>query len=241
MQFGILGPLEVSADTGAVVPGGAKARALLAMLLLHANEAVSAERLAVALWGEEAPAASTKTVQVHVSRLRKALGDGATVETTPGGYRLHVLPGQLDAERFDQLVDDGRRALAVNEPEHAVALLREALALWRGPALSDLADESFAAADIRRLEERRVAAYELAVDGELACGRHREVIDETDALVAEHPFRERFHAQRMLALYRCRRQAEALEAFRHARHPLVHQVGVEPGAELRALHEAILR
>jgi DNA-binding SARP family transcriptional activator/WD40 repeat protein len=242
MRFGILGPLEVIADSGdAVVPSGVKARALLAILLLHANEPVSAERLAVALWGDDAPAGAIKNVQVHVSRLRKALGDGAVIETTPAGYCLRVGPGELDVERFDELVEDGRRALADGDPQRAVALVREALGLWRGPALSDLASESFAVSEIRRLEECRLTANELAIEGDLAAGRHREVSGEIDALVADHPLRERFHAQRMLALYRCGRQAEALEAFREARRLLVDEVGVEPGAELRGLHESILR
>ena len=147
MRFGILGPLEVTAESGGVVAvGGARARALLAVLLLHANEPVSAERLAVALWGDDAPPGATKTVQVHISRLRKALGESEIVQTTPAGYRLRVLHGELDAERFDELVDAGRRALADGDPQLASSLLRDALVLWRGPALSDLAHETFAEA-----------------------------------------------------------------------------------------------
>jgi DNA-binding SARP family transcriptional activator/WD40 repeat protein len=242
MRYGILGPLEVITDDGgAVVPSGVKARALLAVLLLHANEPMSAERLAVALWGEDAPAGSIKTVQVHVSRLRKALGDGAVIETTPAGYCLRVGPGELDAERFDRLVDGGRRALADGDAQRAVTVLREALQLWRGPALSDLAHESFAVSEIRRLEERRLTANELVIEGELAAGGHRELVEEIEALVIDHPLRERLHAQRMLALYRAGRQSEALEAYRHARRLLVDEIGVEPGAELRELHELILR
>jgi WD40 repeat protein/DNA-binding SARP family transcriptional activator len=242
MQFRILGPLEVTAESGgAVALGGARARALLAVLLLHANQPVSAERLAVALWGDDAPSGAIKTVQVHMSRLRKALGDGEIVQTTPAGYRLWVGPGELDSERFDGLVDAGRRALADGEPQLASSLLREALGLWRGPPLSDLAHEPFAAAEVRRLEERRLAAMELAIEGDLAVGCHGEVVGELESLVAEHPLRERLHAQRMLALYRCGRQAEALEAFRDARRLLVEEIGVEPGAALRELHESILR
>jgi WD40 repeat protein/DNA-binding SARP family transcriptional activator len=241
MQFGILGPLEVTAASGGPVAlRGGRARALLAVLLLHANEPVSAERLAVALWGDDVPPGAIKTVQVHVSRLRKALGDGEIVETTPAGYRLRVGPGELDAERFDELVNTGRRALSDGEPALASSLLREALGLWRGPPLSDLAHEPFAAAEVRRLEERRLAAIELVIEGDLAAGRHGEVVGELEALVAEHPLRERFHAQRMIALYRCGRQAEALEAFRTARRVLVEEIGVEPGAALRDLHESIL-
>src|ERR671930_2687017 len=134
MHFGILGPLEVTASSGGPVAlGGARARALLAVLLLHANEPVSAERLAVGLWGDDAPPGAIKTVQVHMSRLRKALGDGEIVQTTPAGYRLRVLPGELDAEHFDELVDSGRRAPAGCEPQPAPSLLRGGPALWGGP------------------------------------------------------------------------------------------------------------
>ena len=144
MDFRILGPLEVHNDSGTVALGGAKPRAVLAMLLLHANQPVSAERLALALWGEEAPAGSVKTVQVHVSRVRKALGNGNILVTTPAGYCLHVAPGELDAEQFERLVEDGRRALAAGDADAAAHALQEALALWRGPPLSDLSFEPFA-------------------------------------------------------------------------------------------------
>src|SRR5690349_11566728 len=139
MEFRILGPLEVIGPHGPVRLGGPKPRAVLAVLLLHANEPVSAERLALALWGEDAPGRATKTIQVHVSRLRKALGGGDIVSTTPAGYRLRVEPGELDSERFNALVATGREALAAGEPEHAAAVLREALNLWRGPPLAELA------------------------------------------------------------------------------------------------------
>src|SRR3954468_21974612 len=158
MEFQILGPLEVRGDLGAVALGGIKPRAVLAVLLLHANEPVSAERLAVALWGEDAPAGAVKTVQVHVSRLRKALGDPDAVSTTPAGYRLRVRPGELDAERFARGVEAGRRALEAGDPQRAVILLREALELWHGPALADLEFEPFAAAEIGRLEGPRPVA-----------------------------------------------------------------------------------
>src|SRR4051812_14869517 len=136
MEFRILGPLEVAGDDGVLALGGVKPRAVLAVLLLHANEAVSAERLALALWGEDAPRRAIKTVQVHVSRLRKALGGGDIVATTPAGYRLRVRSGELDAERFNTLVASGQDALADGQPEVAAALLREALNLWRGPPLA---------------------------------------------------------------------------------------------------------
>ena len=170
MDFQILGPLEVRSERGAVGLGGAKPRAVLAVLLLHANESVSAERLAVALWGEDAPAGAVKTVQVHVSRLRKALGDPEAVITTPAGYRLQVRPGELDAERFAHDVAQGRRALEAGDAERAGAVLREALELWRGPALADLAFEPFAPAEIARLEEQRLVALEARVEADLARG-----------------------------------------------------------------------
>jgi DNA-binding SARP family transcriptional activator/WD40 repeat protein/energy-coupling factor transporter ATP-binding protein EcfA2 len=240
VQFGILGPLDVRADGEAVGVGGAKARTVLATLLLNANEPVSGDRLAAALWGEDVPASGIKTVQVYVSRLRKTLGD-ARVETTPAGYVLRLGPDELDLQRFDQLVTGARRELAGGQPQQAAAGLREALALWRGEPLSDLADEPFAAAEIRRLDELRAETVELALDADLAAGRHREVAGELEALAIAHPLREHVHAMRMLALYRSGRQAESLAAYRDARELLVDAAGIEPGAELRHLHEAMLR
>ncbi|MEA2138318.1 MAG: hypothetical protein QOG56_1468 [Solirubrobacteraceae bacterium] len=241
MDFQILGPIDVRNASGAVALGGNKPRAVLAVLLLHANEAVSAERLALALWGEDAPGGAVKTVQVHVSRLRKALGDADVITTSPAGYCLRVRPGELDAERFERLVEDGRRALADSQPEAASSLLREALELWRGPALAELALEPFAGAEIARLEEQRLAALELRLEAELAAGHHAEVVGELQRLVSEHPIRERLAGQLMLALYRCGRQTEALEAYGATRRVLVEQMGVEPGPQLRDLHQAILR
>jgi WD40 repeat protein/DNA-binding SARP family transcriptional activator len=241
MDFRILGPLEVRSDPGVVALGGVKPRAVLAMLLLNANEPVSSERLATALWGDDAPPGAVKTVQVHVSRLRKALDEPDLVATSPAGYRLRVGPNELDADRFAQLVDDGRKALAAGQPERAGTILREALALWRGPPLADVAYEPFAQPEIARLEEQRLDALEARVEANLAAGRHAAVVGELQRLVALHPTRERLAAHLMLALYRCGRQAEALEAYRDTRDALVDQVGIEPGPELRALHEAILR
>ncbi|MGH2968753.1 MAG: AfsR/SARP family transcriptional regulator, partial [Solirubrobacteraceae bacterium] len=241
MEFRILGPLEVRTELGAVALPGVKPRAVLAVLLLNANEPVSAERLAVALWGDEAPAGAAKTVQVHVSRLRKALGDADIVATTPAGYRLQLNGAELDADRFERHVEDGRRALAAGQPEHAGTILREALALWRGPPLADLAFEPFAQPEIARLEEQRLSALEVRVEADLAAGRHAALVGELQQLVALHRTRERLAGQLMLALYRCGRQAEALEAYRDARRVLVAEVGIEPGPELRGLHEAVLR
>ena len=241
MEFGILGPLAVRTEHGEAALGGSKPRALLALLLLHPNEPVSAERLALGLWGEDAPAGAVKTVQVHVSRLRKALGDGEAVTTTPAGYVLRVRPGELDAERFEDLVADGRRALAAGQAEHAATLLRDALSLWRGPPLAELAFEPFAQAEIARLREQRLAALEARVEADLAAGRHAAVVGELQALVAEHPARERLAAQLMLALYRCGRQTDALEAYRRTRARLRDELGLEPGAALQGLQRQILQ
>ena len=241
MEFRILGSLDVRGESGSVTLGGPKPRALLAMLLLHANEPVSTDRLAIALWGDDAPAGAAKTIHVHVSRLRRALGEPDAVVTTPGGYQLRVLPDELDADRFEQLAAEGRRALADGEPDRAAQVLREALSLWRGPALADVAFEAFAQANVERLEDERLAALEARVEADLALGRHAELVGELAQLVAAHPLRERLHAQLMLALYRTGRQADALEAFRAARHVLVGELGIEPSPELRTMEAAILR
>ena len=213
---------------------------MLAVLLLHPNQPVSAERLAVALWGEEAPAGATRTVHVNVSRLRKALGDGEVLTTTPAGYRLRVLPGELDADRFEASSRTAAARWPAGQVDDAGRLLREALALWRGPPLGDLAFEPFAQAEIARLEEQHEAAIAARVDADLAAGRHVELVGELRRLVAEHPTHERLAGQLMLALYRCGRQADALDAYREARRRLADELGVEPGDELRALQDAIL-
>ncbi len=185
--------------------------------------------------------ARRKTVAVHVSRVRKALGDGDPDQTTPAGYRLRVRPGELDADRFAQSVDEGRGALAAGDAEHAATVLRSALELWRGPALADLATEAFAQAEIARLEEQRMAAVEARIAADLALGREVELIGELQRLAAANPTRERLAGQLMLALYRCGRQADALEAYREARSRLVAEMGVEPGPDLRQLQDAILQ
>jgi predicted ATPase/DNA-binding SARP family transcriptional activator len=240
MEFRILGPLEVRTDGRAVPIAGPKPRAVLAMLLLHADQPVSAERLAAALWGEDAPAAAVKTVQVHVSRLRKALGDPDVLTTTPAGYRLKVRPEQIDAACLERDVAAGRQELAAGRADQAARLLRAALALWRGAPLAEFAWAPFAPAEVNRLEELHVAAVELRVEADLAAGRAAELIAELQQLTCRHPWRERLHALLMLALYRSGRQADALEAYRHARDVLVEQLGIEPGDELHELNQAIL-
>jgi DNA-binding SARP family transcriptional activator/tetratricopeptide (TPR) repeat protein len=241
MDFGILGPLEIS-EAGRPLPVvGAKQRALLAVLLLHANEPVSNDRLIEDLWGEDPPGTARKSLQIHVSRLRKALGAGESrVVTRPNGYLLTVRPGEMDLDRFERCAEEGRDALARGHAERAAERLREALALWRGPPLADFAYEAFAQPEIARLEELRLAALEDRIDADLARGRHAELVGEIEALVAEQPLRERVRRQLVLALYRSGRQADALEAYRAARTKLIEELGLEPTPELRQLEQAIL-
>ena len=240
MKFRILGPLEVIDSHGAIALQGAKPRALLTVLLLHANKPVSPDRLAVALWGEDAAPSAVKTLHVYVSRLRKALGDEDILVTTPAGYRLRVGPGELDTEQFESLVADGRQALAAGRPERAAAQLREALGLWRGPPLEDLAHDPFARSEITRLEEERSAALEARVQADLAAGRHGELLGELRQLVAASPVRERLAGHLMLALYRCGRQSEALDVYARTRETLSGEFGLEPGPELRELQRDVL-
>jgi DNA-binding SARP family transcriptional activator len=241
MDFRILGPLEIS-EAGRPLPVvGGRQRALLAILLLHANEPVSNDRLIEDLWGEQPPEGARKALQIHVSRLRKALGvEEGPVITRPNGYLVRVHPGELDLERFERLAAEGRRALARGDPERAAQRLREALALWRGGPLADFAFESFAQPEIRRLEELRLAALEDRIDADLARGRHAELVPEIEALVAAHPLSERLHRQLVLALYRAGRQADALAAYRAARTKLIEELGLDPTPELRQLEQAIL-
>jgi DNA-binding SARP family transcriptional activator len=240
VDFRLLGPLEVVGDGGVAVPvGTGRQRALLALLLLRANELVATDRLVEELWGESPPQTAQRMLHNQVSALRRALGHNGRLETHGSAYRLSVQPGERDVDRFEELMASGRANIET-DPEAAAEKFREALALWRGPALSDLAYEQFAQAEIARLEERRWAAFEARVEADLALGRHVDVVAELEAVVAEQPLREHLHGQLMLALYRCGRQAEALEAYRRARRILVEEVGVEPGAALRDLQEAIL-
>ena len=240
MKFRILGPLEVIDSRGAVRLQGTKPRALLTILLLNANKPVSPDRLAVALWGEDAAPSAVKTLHVYVSRLRKALGDEDILITSPAGYCLRVRPGELDTERFETLVADGRRALAAGQAERAAVALRDALSLWRGPPLEDLAHDPFARSEITRLEEERSAALEARVHADLAAGRHAELLGELRQLVAAAPVRERLAGHLMLALYRCGRQSEALDVFARTRATLSGEFGLEPGPELRELQRDIL-
>ena len=244
IDYRILGPLEVSADGCVIEVGGPKLRALLAILLLRANEPVPRDVLVCGLWGEQPPAGAQGSLDVYVWRLRKALGaaaSGPVVVTRPVAYCLLAEEGQLDVRRFERLVEQGRSALAANAPGPAAASLRAALQLWRGNALGDLACEPFAQVETGRLEELRLGAVEDRIEADLALGLHADVVSELEALVATHPLRERLYGQLMIALYRGGRQAEALEAYQAARRHLVEELGLEPGPALQRLERAILR
>ncbi len=238
MHFGILGPLEVADGSRAVIPGR-RQRALLVLLLLHRNEVVASDRLLEELWAGQASAWSQNALQAAVSRLRRAL-QAERLETRPPGYVLRLEPGELDAERFERLLAEGRAALAGDDADEAAELLGSALSLWRGPALADFIYEPFAQTEIARLEELRLQAREERIEAELALGRHAELVAELDPLVEEHPLRERPRALLMLALYRSGRQADALEVYRAKRTLLLEELGLEPGPELRELERRIL-
>jgi len=235
-EFKILGPLEASDETGPLLLGGQKQRAVLALLLLEAGRVVSQDRLIDALWNEAPPRTAVTSLQNFVSQLRKLLGP-SVLETKAPGYRINVRPGELDLDRFRELVEGARR-LDAGEKR---LKLREALALWRGPALADFGFESFAQQHIAHLEELRLATLEERVQADLDDGRHAELVGELEALVEEHPVRERLRGQYLLALYRSGRQAEALQAYQDGRHLLVEELGIEPSRELQQLHGAILR
>jgi DNA-binding SARP family transcriptional activator len=237
VDFRILGPLEVVEHGRALPLGGARQRTLLALLLTRANEVVSADRLIDELWGAEPPRGAANALQYHVSRLRKALAPSETIVTQEPGYVISVGPDELDLLRFEELVEEARRA----GPELAAQRLREGLDLWRGPALADLAHESFAQAEIHRLEELRLEALERRFEADLALGRHTEIVGEVQALVLEHPLRERPRGVLMQALYGSGRQVDALEVYRETRRLLVDELGIEPSPALQELEQAILR
>ena len=234
----ILGPIEVGLGDGgtARVPRG-RALSLLALLLVNRGAIVSLGRIVDELWEGEGPQNARNAVQVVASRLRAAVGE-ATLISEARGYGVRVA---LDADRFEDAHRRGGEVLAAGEPEEAADTLADALALWRGPALADVAGEGFAQPEIARLEDLRLACLADRIDADLACGRHDEVAGELEALVRAQPLRERLRGQQMLALYRCGRQAEALEAYRAAYQALVDGLGIEPSPELRTLEAAILR
>ena len=240
LEFRVLGPFEVSERGRPLDVGAGKQRALLALLLLRTGQVVSTDGLIDALWGERPPPSAPNSVHIYVSRLRRALGNGR-LETHGHGYLLRLGSQELDLHRFEHLVVEGRELLASGDATRAAGTLRAALSLWRGPPLADFASEPFAQTEIARLEELHLAALGERIDADLALGRHVELGPELEALVREHPLREGFRAQLMLALYRSGRQAEALETYHQARRMLREELGLEPGRALQELERAILR
>jgi DNA-binding SARP family transcriptional activator len=240
MEFRILGPLEVWHAGRELFLAGRRPRALLAVLLLRPNQVVSADRLIDELWGENALEDAASALKVVVCRLRKALLPDV-VTTKPPGYLLRVGPDELDLDQFERLVDEGRELLACGLAADASERLRDALSLWRGPPLADFTYESFARTAITRLDELRLAATELRIDADLSLGRHDELVGELEALVSDHPLRERLRMYLMTALYRSGRQADALQAYEDARQTLVDEFGVRPCRPLQDLVRAILR
>ncbi len=236
VEFRILGPLEAVADGRSLPLGGVKQRAVLALLLLEAGRVVSTDRLIDALWSGEPPAAATASLHNFVSQLRRSLG-AETIETRPPGYLMRLDAGQLDLANVRRLVDEAR----TSDPLRRARLLGDALSLWRGEPLAELAYEAFAQGEIARLVELRLALEEERAEAELALGHHGELVRDLEALVREHPLRERLRGQLMLALYRSGRQAEALETYRLGRTALVDTLGVEPSPLLQQLHASILR
>ena len=239
MDFRLLGPLEVDDGGAPTGLGGVKQRALLALLLLNANMTVASDRFVDELWGDAPPESARKMVQIYVSQLRKLLPSGM-LRTQASGYSLEVGEDELDLARFGAAAAEGRGALAAGQPDRASDLLRSALAMWRGAALAEF-DEPFARIEAARLEELRVAVLEDRIDADLELGRHADLVPELEALVQQHPERERLRGQHMLALYRCGRQADALDTYHEGRRVLDEQLGLRPSAALRELEERILR
>jgi YVTN family beta-propeller protein len=247
LRYCILGPLQVLRDGAPVSLGGAQQRAVLAFLLVERDRAVSVEQIADALWGETPPAGYAATIQAYVFRLREVLepgrGKGAppsVLVTEPGGYRLVIDSAALDVTDFERLLESGEAFIARGLPAEGAADLQRALSLWRASGLADLADYDFVAQLGRRLDELRLRAVESRIDAELALGHHTALIAELSSLVEAYPLREHLQAQRMLALYRAGRQADALDAFREVRARMMRELGIEPSAELAALHQSIL-
>ncbi len=239
MKFQLLGPLEVSDGERAIPLGGPKQRAVLAHLLLHANEVVSTDALIDDIWGETPPEAARNSLQTYISVLRKALGDGGRIESRPPGYVIHLENDELDVLRFEHLVGDARGRLGA-DPSAALRALEDALALWKGTPLADLADEAVFRAEISRLQELHAAAIEDHIAAKLAAGNHAEMIAELENLVRRNPLRERLWAHLIVALYRSSRQADALDAYARLRHVLADELGIDPSPELKRLHEQVL-
>ncbi len=240
MRFGVLGPLDVQGGAGPVVLSAPKARLLLAVLLAYAGDALPADQLVDTLWGGRPPRSAADNLRVYIHQLRRALGDPGRIVRQPGGYAIVVHPGELDSRTFDEVAGRAASLAAAGDPAAARAARCEALALWRGAAFVDVEPVPVLVAEATRLAERRMSVLEARVDADLAAGRHADLVAELSYLTAEHPLRERFRGQFMLALYRSGRQAEALKVYRDTRRLLDTELGVEPTVQLRRLERAVL-
>jgi DNA-binding SARP family transcriptional activator/basic membrane lipoprotein Med (substrate-binding protein (PBP1-ABC) superfamily) len=242
MEFRVLGPLEARADGRPIALGGGKQRAVLAVLLLNANEVISMERLIDEVWGDRSPPSASHSLEAYISRIRQLLnGHGPTLIRRGAGYCLELGDAVLDADTFARLLEDASGAVDAHDLERASALAVEALALWYGAALADVSLASAGRAEAERLEEHRLRAFELRFDAELGLGRHESIVGELQVLVGQNPYRERFVAQVMLALYRAGRQAEALDVYEQTRRRLDEDLGLQPSAELQQLSGQIVR
>jgi YVTN family beta-propeller protein len=243
LEFRLLGPVEAIADSASLDLGGPKQRAVLALLLLRANEVLARERLIDDLWGDDPPATARETVKAYVGRLRKVIpvnDKSVRLRSYGGGYLLELDPEQLDLYRFQQLAEGGAQALADGDANRAASLLRDALSQWRGRPLADLGGAAFVDTERARLEELRLAALENRIDADLMLDRAPTVVPELQQLTREHPYRERLYRQLMLALYRSGRQADALDAYRDLRRRLTSELGLEPSRESQDMQRAIL-
>lgn len=238
MEFRILGPLEIAFSGQTYTVQAAKHRAVLAVLLLHANRTVSMAGLIDMVWGERPPNRAEVTIRNYICRIRKLL-PAQVLCTTSAGYQVKLAPENLDLNRFQDLVTRARQA-RVHRPADTAAALGEALALWRGPALADLGDAPIQQVEAPRLEELRLAAVEDLIDAELRLGRHAELVPELRGLVARHPLRERLVGQLMLALHRCGRRTEAIAVYRQAHDTVARELGLAPGRDLRRLRQQIV-
>jgi len=240
VEFQVLGPLRILFDGRDVGLRSRRQQVLLAVLVIHHGRPVNTDALLDALWGDDLPASAATTLRTHLSRLRSRVGMPRLIVTTGSGYSLQARAETIDAVRFESLARDGRRALRSGDSMIASRTLEEALGLWRGRAFGALADVHAIRAEAGRLEELRLTVLEERIDADLGLGRHSELVGELDALTGAHPFRERFWAQLMTALYRSGRQADALGAYQQARNVLGEELGIEPSPELRDLEERIL-
>ena len=241
ITFRVLGPIEADRDGTPVELGGPRQRVLLALLLLAAPRPVPTDRLADELWGGEPPDGASTTMRAYVSKLRTALGDDAPIRSGAGGYAMDVDGERVDAARFERLAREGREALARGASRTAATRLRSAIELWRGPPYAGSDGDGVLRVEAQRLDDLRLLALEDRIEADLELGQAAELVDELETLVRDNPYRERLWRHLMLALYRAERQADALAAYRRARRHFADDLGLEPGEELQALEQAILR